>query len=230
MEMETEYLLNIAIDIATTEFESFCAQRFSLSSLVKSKLLKTATALVQFRMELVAGDGYEDARIEFKPAPGGQCIFDFNPSDTRSGSVLEDRGLAIAEMIFCDFVIYLSQRGYLQDDANRAHEGRKPLMTELRELDAKLPEYVSGLRARHEAERGLLPADKEPLSQVYTGLTTLRQRLEQGNLDELVDTLKWYLDAYSEFPQLVARRRMPRNKLKGTLQVGAPVPTAQKSL
>lgn len=221
--METEYLLNVSIDIATAEFESFCSQGFSLSSLVQSKRLKSATPLIQFKLELIAGEGPEDAKIEFKPAPAGLSILDFNPSYARSGTILQDGGLIISEMLFWDFVLYLGQREYLQGSSNSANEPRKRLMTELRDLVGELPRHVSDLRAKYQKERDSFPAEGAPdLKKLHNGLMSLGQRIEQGNLDELIDTLKWYLDTYAEFPQLVAAGTPPRDKRDRTLQLAAP--------
>lgn len=220
--VEEQYFLNVGIEIGTTEFDSFCSQRFSLASLVEVKRLKSATALVQFKLSLAA-EGMETAKIEFRPAPAGQCILNFNPTYSRSGSPLDDKGSVISELLFCDFVLYLAQRGYIQGSTSSTDEARAGLLTELRELFSILPRSVAELIAKHQAERETLPTEGEPnLNTIMKHLVTWRQRIEKDNLEELVGTIKWYLEVYTPFPQLVASETGPRSKWKGTLQLAAP--------
>lgn len=220
--VEEEYFLRVGIEIGTTEFDSFRSQRFSLASLVEAKRLKSATALVQFKLSLAA-EGMETAKIEFRPAPAGQCILNFNPTYSRSGSPLDDKGSVISELLFCDFVLYLAQRGYIKGSTSSTDEARAGLLNELRGLFSILPRSVAELSAKHQAERETLPTEGEPnLNTIMKGLTIWRQRVEKGNLEELVDTIKWYLEVYTPFPQLVASETAPRSKWKGTLQLAAP--------
>jgi len=203
--METEYLLNVGIEIASTEFESFCSQELSLSTLFHTKRLKAATALVQFGLELIGGTNLEVARVGFKPAPGNQCILNYHPSDISTESVLDDMASPLSELLFYDFVMYLGQRAYLQGDVERARASRRRSMAKLREFGDDVSKYADELTERHRAERESLPSQEEPgLPGIYGRVAAWKQGIERQILEQFVDTLEWYFGEYAEFPQLVS--------------------------
>jgi hypothetical protein len=197
MKPATEYLLKVDTDIAATEFESFCAQGLSLSSLVSVKRHKSSTALVQFKLDLIASGGFEIARIEFKPAPSGQSYLALNTRFDRVGPDLGGISDPVSGALFCDFVLHLGERGYLAGGDERARGDRMHFLADLEKRQERLPGYAAHIRAKHLKETESLPLETEdPLSAAVAGLREMTQEIELGHVVELINTLDWYIAEY----------------------------------
>jgi hypothetical protein len=221
--MDMECRLSVAIGIASSEFESFCRQGYSLSHLVRTKSLPTDTALVQFKLEVIGASSSEIARLEFRPAPRDHCFIALRLYETDLDVGLKELGQIICALLFCDFVVYLGQIGYVVGDVSEIDDARKQFLGELRQLDTRIPEHLSELKSKRQAQMSQLPPGTHPaLELIYNGIRNLVEIADEGTANEIVDTIAWYLKAYSEFPTLVTDGKASAKNPIMDLQKGRP--------